>query len=96
MAKYITLWKWTEQGVRNAKATVDRVKAFEDEAGRHGIKVLEFMWTQGQWDGFFICETNDEQALMAGLLNLVGAGNAVTQTSRAFDRAEMQQILQKM
>lgn len=96
MAKYLTLWIWTEQGVRNAKDTVDRVKAFEEEADRHGIKVLQFMWTRASGDGFFVSETNDEQALMAGLLTVVGAGNAVTQTARAFDREEMQQILQKV
>ena len=54
MATYLTLWKWTEQGARGAKASPDRAQAFKTEAGRHGIKVVEFMWTQGRWDAISV------------------------------------------
>jgi uncharacterized protein with GYD domain len=95
MATYLTLWKWTEQGAKNARATPDRAQAFKTEAGRHGVKVVEFMWTQGQWDGFALCEAPDEQTIMAVLLDLIGAGNVTTQTCRAFSEKEMREILQK-
>ena len=95
MATYLTLWKWTEQGAKNAKATPDRAQAFKTEAGRHGIKVVEFMWTHGPWDGFVLCEAPDEQAMTAVLLDLAGGGNVTTQTCRAFSEKEMREILQK-
>jgi len=96
MATYLTLWKWTEQGAKNAKASPDRAEAFKTEAGRHGIKVAEFMWLQGRWDGFVLCEAPDEQTMTAVLLGLIGAGNVTTQTYRAFSEKEMREIVQKV
>ena len=96
MATYLTLWKWTEQGAKNAKASPDRAEAFKTEAGRHGIKVVEFMWIQGRWDGFVLCEAPDEQTMTAVLLGLIGTGNVTTQTYRAFSEKEMREIIQKV
>ena len=95
MATYLTLWKWTEQGAKDAKASPDRAEAFKTEAGRHGIKVVEFMWTQGRWDGFALCEAPDEQTMTAVLLDLVGSGNVTDADVSGLQREGDAEILQK-
>ena len=96
MQTYLTLWRWTEQGLRNAQETVNRYHAFQEVAQRGGGRLVTFGWTQGPYDGFFIAEAPDELTAMAGLLTLVGAGNVTTTTLRVFNEQEMQQIIQKM
>ena len=96
MQTYLTLWKWTEQGAKSLKETVNRYQAFKEAAQQQGCTVVTFGWTQGPYDGFFVAEAPDEQTAMAMLLTLVGAGNVTTTTLRAFTDQEMQQILQKV
>ena len=96
MQTYLTLWRWTEQGLRNAKETVNRYHAFQETTQQAGGRLVTFGWTQGPYDGFFIAEAPDELNAMAGLLTLVGAGNVTTTTLRVFNEQEMQQIIQKM
>ena len=96
MATYLTLWKWTEQGAKYTKGTVDRVQAFKSDVQSRGGRTSEFMWTLGQWDGFFVADVENDETLTATLLKLVGAGNVTTQTLRAFDEQEMLRILEKV
>ncbi len=41
MPTYVTLIKWTDQGVRNAKDTVRRAREFRADLERRGGKVVE-------------------------------------------------------
>ena len=54
MQTYLTLWRWTEQGLKNAKETVNRYHAFQEAAQQGGGRLVTFGWTQGPYDGFFI------------------------------------------
>ena len=96
MATYLTLWKWTEQGAKTAKETVNRFYAFRDAVQQQGANLVTFGWTQGPYDGFFVTEAPDEPTAMAVVLNLVGAGNMTTTTLRVFNDQEMQQVIQKL
>lgn len=94
MPGYLTLWKWTAQGLQNAAGTVDRAEAFRGEAERAGAQLVDFRWLQGEWDGYFVTEAPDDLTMTAGLLRLLSAGNVTTQTMRAYDANEMRQIIQ--
>ncbi|MCJ7492048.1 MAG: GYD domain-containing protein [Dehalococcoidia bacterium] len=96
MPTYLVLWKWTDQGARNAGATIDRVQAFRTDVETHGGKLREFMWTLGRWDGFCVVEMSDDQAFTSAMLRLAGAGNVRTESLRAFNSEEMRQIIGKM
>ena len=50
-------------------------------------------WTLGAFDGVLILEAPDDARATAALLHLGSLGNLRTQTARAFDAAEMQEIL---
>ena len=96
MTTYITLIKWTDQGVRNAKDTVQRAGAFRGDLERRGGKLVSIYWTQGQYDIVTTVEAPDDQTVMAALLAVAGLGNVRTETLHAFNESEMQSILQKV
>ncbi|HEX5572304.1 MAG TPA: GYD domain-containing protein [Ktedonobacterales bacterium] len=96
MATYVTLVSWTEQGVKNAQETTRRAREFRSDVERRGGKVLGLYWTQGRYDLVVTVDFPDEQAAMAELLALGRVGNVRTETLRAFDENEMEQIIRKI
>ena len=96
MATYITLMKFTGQGIRNVKDSVKRAEAFKEEAKKLGVTVTDIYWTLGQYDIVATVEGPDDPSVTALGLSLGALGNVQTQTLRAFGPAEMKQILDKM
>ncbi len=96
MPTYVTLYTFTEQGLRTIKDTVKRAKTAKKAAADLGINLKEIVWTQGQYDLVAISEAPDEAAATAFLLNLLKAGNLRAQTLRAFTAAEMEKIVEKV
>jgi uncharacterized protein with GYD domain len=96
MATYVVLINWTDQGVRNAKDSVQRARAFSADVERRGGRLLGIYWTQGWYDIVATVEVPDEQTAMAALLAVSGLGNVRTETLRAFNESELTSILQKV
>ena len=96
MANYVILIRWTDQGVRTVKETVHRAQQFRMDCERSGIKVRDFVWTQGRYDCIVSLESPDEQTMMTAMLALGNLGNVRTETLRAFTESEMQETLRKM
>jgi uncharacterized protein with GYD domain len=57
MPAYITLFNWTEQGIKNVRETTKRAKAVREMWEAAGGQVIGIWWTQGQYDGVLIHET---------------------------------------
>ncbi len=93
MATYVTLIDYTQKGLDTIKESPQRAAAFRESAGKAGITVKELYWTTGGHDGVLILEGPDDKAIMALLLTLSRAGNVRTKTLRAYDQAEMKEIL---
>ena len=93
MATFITTLHFTEQGIKAVRDTCERAAAFKAAAKKMGLKVSGIYWTLGAFDGVIVCEAPDEATATAALLHLGSLGNMRTQTARAYDAAEMQQIL---
>src|SRR5215475_13097532 len=96
MVTYVVLAKFTDQGVRNAKAPPYRVEAYKEDAKTFGVSVKEIIWTQGRYDVVTIVEAPDESSAMSLSLSLAALGNVRTETLRAFSAAEMTKIASKM
>ncbi len=96
MATYIVLASFTEQGVKNAKETVNRADAFKEMAKKCGATVQSMHWTLGQYDIVAVVDAKDDESMTALGLSVGGRGNVRTQTLRAFSAAEMGKILGKM
>lgn len=96
MPTYITLFKFTDQGMKNVKGTVDRTKQNRAAIEKAGGRMTAVYWTQGQYDLVAITEWADEETAMAFILQVGMAGNVRLETLRAFDEAAMQRILAKV
>ena len=96
MPTYVSLCKWTEQGVQNARETTKRAEQAKAAVRKMGGKLTTILWTQGNYDLIAISEFPDEDTAMAFLLNLAGQGNVRTETLRAYNAADMERIFAKM
>jgi uncharacterized protein with GYD domain len=95
MVTYVSLFKWTDQGVAKVTDTVKRAEEFTAMAEKSGARVKHQYWTVGDYDGVLVLEAPDDTTAIGLLAKLGKAGNVKTQTLRAFDAGEMKQILAK-
>lgn len=96
MPTYITLITFTEKGLRTIKESPARAEDFSRQADSMGFRVKDVYWTTGGYDGVLVFDADDEATASAAVLSLAREGNVETQTLRAFDRSEMQSILDKL
>jgi len=96
MPTYVVLYKFTDEGTKNSKATVQRARESRAENERRSFTIHGLYWTQGQYDMVAVVEAPDEQAMLAGLFNIASAGNVRSETLRAFTETEMEAVIQKM
>lgn len=93
MASFVTLAKFTEQGIKNVSHTAKRAGAFRDMAKKMGATVKDVYWTLGRFDVVAIFEAPDDETANRLVLRLGSLGNVRTETLRAFSAQEMGQIL---
>ena len=96
MKTFVTLYNFTDQGLRAIKDTVKRSEAVRAAAAQSGVKIKEILWLQGPYDIVVITETPDDAAANAFGINMLKAGNLRGQTLRAFTALEMAEILEKV
>ena len=60
MATFISLLKFTDQGVRNIKDSPDRYEAFRAMAEKLGVRVKDLYYTVGHYDIVAVMEGSDE------------------------------------
>lgn len=96
MALYVTLYRFTDQGVRNVKDSPKRLDTATKAAEKAGIKVLGAYYTLGEYDLMVISEANNEQAAVAHTLSINSLGNVKSTTMRAFTPTEFGDIVKKM
>jgi len=91
MARYVTLIRLTDQGVRNIKKSPDRGLAFRKTAAKAGVTVESQLWTAGAFDGVLVL-SGDEKKVLRCLAQLAALGNVRTETLQAFDAREFEAI----
>ena len=96
MPTYISLMRWTEQGIKSARETVNRAEQARAAVERMGGHLRDIYWTQGAYDVIAVADWPDEETATAFLLATGMQGNLRSETLRAFSAEEMQRILQKM
>ena len=96
MARYISLMKFADQGIRNVRDTIKRGDAAKAEAEKLGMKIIEEFWTMGAYDGVVLFEAPDDETMTAFACKVSSLGNVKTETMRAFGKEEMEKILSKI
>jgi uncharacterized protein with GYD domain len=95
MATYITLVSWTDQGIKAFSKTIDRAEATGQLAAKFGGTLKQSYWTMGAYDWVGVLDAPDDESATAYALALSSLGNVRTTTMRAFDAAEMREIVAK-
>jgi uncharacterized protein with GYD domain len=95
MPTFIGLVNWTDQGIKTYNETLDRAARTEELAQTVGASVVDIYWTLGEHDIVIIFEAPDDETATAFALTTGSLGNVRTKTLRAFNRDEMQGILEK-
>ncbi len=92
MLRSVSLIDWTDRGVSDFKATVDRAEGAREAAKQLGGD-YEVYWTMGQHDLVVVAEFPDDESATAFLLKLGSMGNVRSKSMRAFIAAEMRDII---
>jgi uncharacterized protein with GYD domain len=95
MAGYVSLFRWTDDGIRTVKDTVTRARETIAKIEKAGSK-LTIYWTQGRYDCVAFGEYPNEETAMSTALTMGMAGKVRTETLRAFSIDEMERILKRM
>ncbi len=96
MPVYISLFQWTDEGVKDVKNAVKRVEANIQMVQQAGGRVLGTYWTHGPYDFIAISEWPDEMMVSAAALTIAEKGKTHGMTLRAFSAEEMQHIIDTM
>ena len=96
MARYVSLIRFADQGIRNIKDTIKRGDAAIAEAEKMGMKIIEEFLTMGAYDAVVLFDAPDDDTMTAFALKVSSLGNVKTQTMRAFRKEEMEGILAKI
>jgi uncharacterized protein with GYD domain len=90
---YITLMKFTSQGMSGIPAWRDRVEEAERAIEARGGKFVDAYVTLGRFDVVEIFEAPDDETAYQILIEVAKHGQVTTETLRAFTREEAEQIV---
>jgi uncharacterized protein with GYD domain len=96
MARYVTLYQFTDQGIRSVKDSPSRLKAAIKRGEGMGMKVLASYYTEGPYDLVIISEAADEKTATAFAIATAAQGNVRSTTMRAHTADEFEAILKMM
>ena len=92
MATYITLLKWTQQGVANVKDSPKRLDLGREAFKKYGVEIKDTWLTMGRYDLVCVIEGPDDETVARALLTLGSQGNVQTETLTAFTEAQFRKI----
>ncbi len=96
MPTYITLYKLTDQGIKNIKDAPGRIeeaiKGFEAMGG----KLTGFYAVMGEYDYVAIGELPNDEIAMTFALAVGSTGNVRSMSPKAFNKEEFREIVKKL
>lgn len=92
MPTYISLLKWTQQGVAKVKESPKRLDVGRKAFKKMGVSIKDTYLTMGRYDLVCIIEGPDDETVAKALLGLGSQGNVQTETLRAFTEDQYRKI----
>ena len=93
MPHYVTLVRYTQQGISKVKDSPSRLDAARKAAEAEGGKIHAWYLTMGQYDAVLISEFPSDETCAKFSLSAAAAGNISTETLKAFPEAEYRKII---
>jgi uncharacterized protein with GYD domain len=88
MGTYISLLRFTEQGIRNVKDVPGRIDEARKRFEQAGGKLKEWYLAMGKYDIVIVSEAPDDEAMARAALSVGLLGNVRTETMRVFSEAD--------
>ena len=96
MAHYVSLMRWTSQGVAGLPGWRERVEEGERFIEEAGGKLVGVWVTLGRYDVVEIFEAPNDDVAVEILMKLQRFGAEHTETLRAFTRDEAEEIIRRL
>ena len=96
MPTYITLFKWTGQGVKDVKNAPARFEAARKLIEANGGKLVGLYVMMGEYDLVAVTEGPSDEMASASALSIASRGNARMTTMRAFTTGEFSEIVKNI
>jgi len=93
MATYVTLVRYTEQGLKNIKESPSRLEKAKQAFKALGGELKSFHLVQGRYDAIVISEAPNDEAVTKFALATGSQGNLRTETMRAYTEEEYRKII---
>ena len=93
MPTYITLARFTRQGLEHIKESPTRLEAVKKNFQVKGGSVKAFYLLLGQCDAVVIYEAPNDETVAELMLAIGAAGNVHTETHRAFTEEEYRKVI---
>ena len=93
MTTFITLLRFTPQGIGGIKESPKRLDAAKQAFRAMGAELKQWYLVQGQYDAVVIGEAPDDETAMKLALLIGSQGNIRTETLRAFTEDEYRKII---
>jgi uncharacterized protein with GYD domain len=92
MATYVTLIRYTEQGLRTFKEFPERLEQTRKAGVESGVKLVAFYLTMGHYDAVLVSEAPNDETISKLALAAGARGNVRTETLRAFTEDEAKKL----
>ena len=96
MTTYIMLAHWTDQGIRNAKDSPNRLDKARQMLRDMGGDFKLFFLTMGKYDFVGVYEAPDDAVAARFMMQLAMVGNVRTQTLKAFPEGAYREIMRSL
>jgi uncharacterized protein with GYD domain len=96
MPQYVSLLRYTQQGVAKVKESPARLAAARKLATSMGGKIQSWHLTMGKYDAIIMCEFPDDDTAARYMLSIASLGNVTTQTMRAYNEDEYRKIISSL
>jgi uncharacterized protein with GYD domain len=96
VAVYVTLYRYTDEGMKRIKEAPKIAESWQREAEKAGVSVKALYWLQGAYDAVTVVETHDEDAFNNLMLAIGAQGYLRTETMRGFGIEDVQRVTQNL
>lgn len=93
MPTYISMLRYTQQGINNVKSAPARIDATKEAYKKAGGELKAVYLTLGQYDLVAVAEMPNDEAVARMALALGSQGNIRSETMRAFTEAEFRKLV---
>jgi uncharacterized protein with GYD domain len=93
MPTYVSLLRYTDQGIRNIKDSPNRLDSAKKAFQAAGGELKQYFLLMGRFDALVISEAPTDETAGKIALSLGALGNVRTETLKAFSEAEYRKLI---